>query len=86
MSITTVSAREFAHDLARAKRATKAGPVFITDRGKPTYALLKIDDYYKLTSEAPQSLLEWANSLSRGDFEFEPPRLTDLGIRPAELE
>jgi hypothetical protein len=42
MPITTVSAREFARDLAHAKRATTRGPVFVTNRGKPTYALLKI--------------------------------------------
>ena len=84
MSITTVSATEFAHDLARAKRATIAGSVFVTDRGKPTYALLKIEDYYKLTGEASQSLLEVMDSLPRGAFE--PPHLRDLGIRPAELE
>ena len=43
MSITTVSTREFARDLAHAKRATTRGrPVFVTNRGKPTYALLKI--------------------------------------------
>ena len=43
MSITTVSSRDFARDLAQAKRATTAGPVFVTDRGKPTFALLKIE-------------------------------------------
>jgi hypothetical protein len=32
MSITTVSAREFARDLAHAKRATTRGPVFVTSR------------------------------------------------------
>jgi PHD/YefM family antitoxin component YafN of YafNO toxin-antitoxin module len=33
----------------RAKRAAAMnGPVFITDRGKPSYVLLSIDDYSKL--------------------------------------
>ena len=78
MSITTVSAREFARDLAHAKRATTRGPVFVTDRGKPTYALLKIEDYYKLTGDKPKSLLDVMNSLPGGDFEFEPPRLDSI--------
>jgi len=58
MSITTVSARDFARDLATAKRATQSGPVFITDRGKPTLALLRIEDYYQLAGSQPRMLLE----------------------------
>ena len=86
MSIATVSAREFARDLAHAKQATTRGPVFVTDRGKPTYALLKIEDYYKLTGDQPKSLLEVMNSLPGGDFEFEPPRLDSMGITAAGLD
>jgi PHD/YefM family antitoxin component YafN of YafNO toxin-antitoxin module len=77
MSITTVSSRDFARDLAQAKRATTAGPVFVTDRGKPTFALLKIEDYYKL---------DVMDSLPGGDFEFQPPKLAVLGFKPAELD
>ena len=86
MSITTISARNFARDLAQAKRATTEGPVFVTDRGKPTFALLKIEDYYKLTGEKPKSLLNVMDSLPRGDFEFEPPQLGSLGLKSAEFE
>ena len=86
MSITTVSAREFARDLAHAKRATARGPVFVTDRGRPTYALLKIEDYYKLTGDKPKSLLDVMNSLPGGDFEFEPPRLDSMGIKSSGLD
>ena len=32
MSVTTVSARDFARDLARAKRAAESGPVIVTAR------------------------------------------------------
>ena len=32
MTVTTVTSRELNRDVARAKRAAKAGPVFITDR------------------------------------------------------
>ena len=58
MTLTTVSCRDFARDLANAKRAADAGPVFVTDRGRPTYALLKIEDDYKLFGTAPTSLLD----------------------------
>ncbi|MBU4610838.1 type II toxin-antitoxin system VapC family toxin [Achromobacter sp. GG226] len=37
MTITTLSGRELNQDVTRAKKATKDGPVFITDRGKPAH-------------------------------------------------
>lgn len=49
MTITTFSSRQFNQDAGSAKKAAKAGPVFITDRGKPAHVLLTIDDYQKLT-------------------------------------
>ncbi|MBW4093543.1 MAG: type II toxin-antitoxin system Phd/YefM family antitoxin [Proteobacteria bacterium] len=49
MTITTLSSREFNQDTSRAKKAAAAGPVFITDRGKPAHVLLSIADYQRLT-------------------------------------
>lgn len=46
--MTTALARRFARDLARAKKAANAGRGIVNDRGRPTYALLKIEGYYKL--------------------------------------
>ena len=86
MSITTVKSRDFARDLARAKRATSGGPVFVTDRGRPTYALLKIEDYYKLAGDKSRSLLDVMDALPGGAFEFEPLRLGDIGIKPGGLD
>ena len=57
----------------------------ITDRGKPTFALLKIEDYYKLAGEKPRSLLDIMDSLPGGEFEFNPPKLNSLGFKPVEL-
>ena len=45
MPVHTFSSRDFTRDVSAAKRAATDGPVFITDRGRPAYALLKIDDY-----------------------------------------
>ncbi|PJK08246.1 prevent-host-death protein [Lysobacteraceae bacterium NML95-0200] len=79
MTVTTVSAREFARDLAAAKRATSDGPVFITDRGKPTLALLKIEDYYRLQGGRPRSLLEVMESIPcAAGIEFEAERGASL--------
>lgn len=49
----TLSSREFNQDTGRAKKATKDGPVFITDRGRPSHVLLSIEDYERLTGAAP---------------------------------
>lgn len=86
MPITTVTSRDFARDLANAKKAASAGPVIVTDRGRPTYALLKIDDYYRLAGAKPQSLMAVMDAIPGGDFEFEPPTLTGNDLKPADFQ
>jgi hypothetical protein len=49
MTITTLSSRQFNQDASRAKKAALAGPVFITDRGRPAHVLLTFDEYKKIT-------------------------------------
>lgn len=84
MTITTVSARDFARDLATAKKATRSGPVFITDRGKPALALLQIEDYYRLAGLGPQSLLDAMDAIAcPPGIHFEPQRVGDL---PREVD
>jgi hypothetical protein len=85
MSVHTFSSRDFARDIGAAKRAAREGPVFVTDRGRPAFALLKIEDYYRLSSRSPPSLLDVMDSLGGGDFEFEPPTLTGT-ITGADLD
>jgi hypothetical protein len=82
MSIHTVPSRDFARDVGNAKRLAGEGPVFITDRGIPAFALLKIEDYYQLSGGQRQlSLLELMDSLPRTDgIDFEPPR-ADIELR-----
>jgi len=75
MSIHTVPSGDFARDVGRAKRLAAEGPVFITDRGRPAFALLKIEDYYALTSTRQRSLLDIMDAIPGGEFEYEPPRI-----------
>jgi prevent-host-death family protein len=87
MSITTVSSREFNQDTGRAKKAAKDGPVFITDRGKPAHVLLTIEEYLKLSGKGGKSLAEaLAQPGADADFDFEPPRLRDGWLKPADLD
>jgi len=73
MAVTTLSSREFNQDTSRAKQATRHGPVFITDRGRPAHVLLKIEDYRKLTGQS-KSLAEALAQPGVADFEFNPPK------------
>ncbi|HVZ43325.1 MAG TPA: type II toxin-antitoxin system prevent-host-death family antitoxin [Ramlibacter sp.] len=86
--VATFSSREFAHDLANVKRAAQEGPVFITDRGTPTYALMKIEDFRRLANSGTpaRSLLDVMDSLpDTSGIEFEPPRLQGL-VKSADLD
>lgn len=86
MPVTTISARHFARDLAQAKRATSTGPVFVTDRGKPTYALLGIQDYYRLAGDKPKSLLDVMESLPGGEFEHDFLPLHSIDLKVPEFD
>jgi prevent-host-death family protein len=44
-----LTSRTFNQDTGRAKKASSSGPVFITDRGKPSHVLLSIRDYRKIS-------------------------------------
>ena len=80
------SSRDFTRDVSAAKRAAAEGPVFITDRGRPAFALLKIEDYYRMTGKQAPSLLELMDGIPGGeDIDFEPPRL-DIRVQPASLD
>lgn len=85
MSVHTLPSRDFARDVSNAKRLASDGPVFITDRGRPAFALLKIEDYYRLSKAKPLSLLEVMNAIPGGDFDFEAPRL-DGDFKPVNLD
>ncbi|WIH16469.1 type II toxin-antitoxin system prevent-host-death family antitoxin [Xanthomonas graminis] len=70
-------------DVARAKKATNNGPVFITDRGKPAHVLLSFEDYQRLTRHR-RNIADVLTMLGVADIEFEPPRLT-IGARPDDV-
>jgi prevent-host-death family protein len=49
MRITKLSSRQFNQDASKAKKAAEAGPVIITDRGRPAHVLLTFDEYKRIT-------------------------------------
>ncbi len=84
MPITKISSREFNQDSARAKKAAKKGPVFITDRGKPAHVLLSIEDYLRLTGVAVNIVDELGLPAGVEDVELEIPAMRDPA-KPAAL-
>jgi prevent-host-death family protein len=78
MAITTLSSREFNQAASRAKQAARSGPVFITDRGRPTHVLLSVEEYDKLSNGGKSivELLRMPDDTPR--FDFDPPRMGNI--------
>lgn len=83
MTATTFTSREFSRNVARAKKATRAGPVFITERGRPAHVLLAVEDFRQL-SGTRRNLVEALSMPELAETDFDSPRLR-LDIRVPEL-
>jgi prevent-host-death family protein len=83
MNITTMSSREFNQNASRAKRAAAAGPVFITNRGRPACVLLTVAAYQALATKGA-ILADVLAMPGRDDIKFDPPRSRTLH-RAADL-
>jgi prevent-host-death family protein len=49
--VSTFSSREFNQDVGKAKRAAQAGPVFITDRGRPSHVLMSFETFRQMNGQ-----------------------------------
>jgi prevent-host-death family protein len=74
MATTKLSSREFNQDTSKAKRAAKRGPVFITDRGRPSHVLLTVEEYQRITG-GEKSITDLLRMPEAAEIEFEAPRL-----------
>ena len=83
MTITTLSSRQFNQDASKAKRAAKAGPVIITDRGRPAHVLLTFDEYKRITGGRTK-IADLLAMPGIEDLDLEIPVMTDLA-QPADL-
>ena len=81
---STFTSREFNRDPGSVKRAALSGPVFITDRDRPSLVVLAMKDYERLTGRG-RSLLDVLMPGDDQDFDFEPPRARPVP-RPVDLE
>jgi prevent-host-death family protein len=84
MSITTFSSRDFNQDVTKAKRATKKGPVFITDRGRPAHVLLSVEDYEAFTSQQA-SIADLLAMPDAAESDFDPQPFKGKLFNAADL-
>ncbi|GGE99948.1 antitoxin [Aliidongia dinghuensis] len=82
---TTISSREFNHDVGGAKRAAESGPVIVTDRGEPAFVLLRYDEYRRLIGQGETSILDLLDHPVSAGIDFDPPRLGRELLEPADL-
>ena len=83
MTITTLSSRQFNQDASKAKKAAMAGPVFITDRGRPAHVLLTFEEYKKITGGRTK-IADLLAMPGIDEIELDIPQLRDLA-QPADL-
>jgi hypothetical protein len=84
VAITTFTNKEFEQGIGKAKKATKNGPVFITEQRSLAYVLLSIEEYSRLTRKG-RSLAESLAMPGIEEIDFEPPRVGDEFPVPPDL-
>ncbi len=85
MTITIITSRKFNQDVGHAKRAAAAGPVVITDRGRPAYVLLRHDAYRHLVDKGGSNIRQLLDQPGAPAVDFEPPRWGSGLFRAPEL-
>jgi prevent-host-death family protein len=79
--MSTVTSRDFNHDVSAAKRSAVTEPVIITDRGKPSHVLLSIAQYHRLVADQ-RSIVDWLSA--DDDIEVAPERV-ELSLKMPDL-
>ena len=80
-----MSSREFNQGTGAANRAAQKGPVYITDRNRPSHVLLSYDQYMKIVQDKPTLIDTLCRTPGIGDIELEIPRSRDVA-HPASFD
>ncbi|MFN7025426.1 MAG: type II toxin-antitoxin system Phd/YefM family antitoxin [Pseudorhizobium sp.] len=73
MGITSLTSRELNHDVSRAKKAAEAGPVVITDRGRPSHVLMTYSEFERLSGKR-RNLADALSMPGLSTIDYNPPR------------
>ncbi len=82
--MSTFTSREFNQDVGKAKRAAQAGPVFITDRGRPSHVLMSFDTFRQMSGQG-ESIVDLLALPEGADPAFEPAPSTAWNRREGRL-
>ena len=85
MTVLILPSDRFDRSTSEARKPAEAGPVIITEGGEPAHVLLTIAEYRRLTG-GHRRLGEMLAMPGSDEVEFDPPRLDDLGVRPAAFD
>jgi hypothetical protein len=84
MPTRKITSRKFNQDTGGAKKAAEAGPVYITDRGRPSHVLLSFGDYQRLAANQPSIIELLAEPKGVEDIDLEAPSSEELA-QPARF-
>ena len=82
--MTTISSRDFNQDVGKAKRLARQGPVFITDRGRPSH-VLSFEAFRQISGQT-ESIIDLLAMLPVETADLEPTDSTPAWDRTAGLE
>jgi prevent-host-death family protein len=80
----TISMKEFEKDPRRARKAAADEPVFISERGRHAFALITIEEYRRMGGRA-ESIADLLASPEAAKIDFDPPRVGEEPVRPADF-
>jgi hypothetical protein len=83
--MSVMSSQDFSSKIGEFERLTRDGPHFITNGDAVNFVLLSYRDYKRLKGEEP-SIADLLSMPADDDIEFEPPKLNDMGFKPAEFD
>ena len=81
----SMSSREFNQRSGVAKKAARTGPVYITDRGRPSHVLLSYEHHRELIEGKPHFAGILCRTPGIGDIDVEFPRLDGMA-QPAAFD
>ncbi len=85
MKTNKLTSREFNQDTGGAKRAAQSGPVYITDRGRPSHVLLTFESYKQLAANQTSMIELLSEPRGIEDIDFEIPAIGDAA-EPARFD
>ena len=84
MPAITLSSRELSEDTDGARSATRDGPVFITEGGRPAQVLLSIEEFRRLQG-AGRNIADLLFMPELGDADLDIPKRSVEPARPIDL-